>query len=86
MTCEKLGRADLLRCATYLDAKQSAKEFQDAKRLMVTKFKGSGYGMWVSKPIEEKMFSQTVKADWLTEDVSVDCKGRLVNRRCFRKL
>ena len=34
-----------------------AKEFQEAKRLMVTKFKESGFGTWVSKPIEEKMFS-----------------------------
>lgn len=57
-TCAKIGRQDLLQAGgTYYEAKQNAVDFQQAKKLMLRKFKATGFGKWVEKPAEEEMFS-----------------------------
>lgn len=63
--CEAFQRNDLLLCSTYKEAKENSKDFQAAKQLMKTKFKALGYGTWLTKPVEEEMFSLT-KSDLLT--------------------
>jgi len=55
--CEKFGRSDLLNASCYNKAKMAAKDFVLAKQIMVKKFAENKYGPWVSKPIEEEMFS-----------------------------
>lgn len=55
--CKAFQRADLLGCASYKEAKEIAKDFQTAKKLMKDKFEARGYGTWLSKPMEEDMFS-----------------------------
>ena len=55
--CEKLGRVELVGGRTYHETKQGATEFQQAKALMVQKFKKTKYGPWVTKPVEEEMFT-----------------------------
>ncbi len=55
--CEKLGRAELVQDKTYLESKRDATEFQQTKAIMVHKFKEAKYGPWVTKPVEEEMFT-----------------------------
>jgi len=54
--CARFVRQDLLNIQTYTEAKLAAQEFVAAKEVMLKRFKDNGYGPWVSKPIEEKMF------------------------------
>lgn len=54
--CEAFQRSDLLKCTSYKEAKENAKDFQTAKMLMKEKFRACGYGSWLSKPVEEEMF------------------------------
>lgn len=55
--CVDLGKQDLLNFPTYGKAKTAAADFQTAKKALIKKFKDNGYGIWVSKPPEEEMFS-----------------------------
>ncbi|XP_060066776.1 double-stranded RNA-specific adenosine deaminase-like [Ylistrum balloti] len=55
--CRKFGQQDLLQFQTYNQAKMAATDFQESKKLMLKKMSESSYGTWVSKPIEEEMFS-----------------------------
>ena len=55
--CQKLDRQDLLSAATYNKAKMMATDFVAAKNVLVTKMAEYKYGPWVSKPVEEEMFS-----------------------------
>lgn len=54
--CQKTDRQDLLNVDTYREAKNSSKEFQEAKKLMFECFRKSKYGSWVSKPVDQEMF------------------------------
>ena len=54
--CQKMGRTDM-NFSTYAEAKNAAADFQRAKHEMITTFWSSGFGPWVKKPVEEKMFS-----------------------------
>ena len=55
--CEKFDKQDLLSAQTYREAKEMATDFKTAKEAMLKKFKENKYGKWVSKPVEEEMFS-----------------------------
>lgn len=55
--CTKYNHPELLKAATYSEAKNQATDFQNAKKLMFKKFRKSGFGRWVEKPVEEGMFS-----------------------------
>nr|QOJ54019.1 double-stranded RNA adenosine deaminase [Perionyx excavatus] len=55
--CTAFQRSDLQSFNSYKEAKESANDFQMAKKLMKDKFKACGYGTWLSKPVEEEMFS-----------------------------
>ncbi|ESO83264.1 hypothetical protein LOTGIDRAFT_133731 [Lottia gigantea] len=55
--CTKFGLSDLLSAKTYLDAKKMATDFQAAKNVMLKRLKENGFSIWVSKPMEEEMFS-----------------------------
>jgi len=44
-------------CTSYRAAKDAAESFQNAKQLLYRKFRASGYGTWVMKPLEEEMFT-----------------------------
>ena len=55
--CARYERTELLdHVSTYHDAKAKAADFQTAKRLLFKKCRVAGYGPWVGKPTEEKMF------------------------------
>ena len=54
---EKFHRQDLQQAQTYREAKDMATDFNSAKQAMLKKFKENKYGKWVSKPIEEEMFT-----------------------------
>ncbi|KAK6191906.1 hypothetical protein SNE40_003482 [Patella caerulea] len=54
--CHKFGRTDLLAAKSYNDAKKMSKDFQNAKSIMLKRLKDNGFGIWVSKPVEEEMF------------------------------
>ena len=56
-TCVKFNRSDLAQAENYHQAKMAAKDFQSAKMALYKKFKENKYGPWVSKPVEEEMFS-----------------------------
>lgn len=56
--CHKFGRQDLLMADNYHKAKLMATNFQQAKNVMLKKFKDQKMRVWVSKPTEEEMFSQ----------------------------
>lgn len=58
--CVKLGREDLQSIKKYGEAKKAAADFVAAKTAMINKFKQCGYGPWVSKPVEEEMFSSVL--------------------------
>lgn len=53
----KLSRQELMAAETYCEAKKMATDFQEAKRKLCDYFKSSKYGPWVSKPVEQEMFS-----------------------------
>lgn len=55
--CQKFGRQDLLQADSYYKAKQMAIDFQQAKQVMLKKFKDQKMRVWVSKPTEEEMFN-----------------------------
>ncbi|KAK3608497.1 hypothetical protein CHS0354_010347 [Potamilus streckersoni] len=55
--CERFGKQELLAANNYHEAKGMAKDFVKAKETMLMKFKENKCGIWVSKPIEEEMFS-----------------------------
>ncbi|KAJ8298692.1 hypothetical protein KUTeg_022752 [Tegillarca granosa] len=55
--CQKYGLVHLLQAKNYHETKMMATDFQAAKSAMLQKFKENGYGHWVSKPIEEELFS-----------------------------
>ncbi|XP_069134047.1 double-stranded RNA-specific adenosine deaminase-like isoform X2 [Argopecten irradians] len=55
--CQKFGQQELLQFKTYNQAKMAATDFQQARKLMLQKMSENSYGTWVSKPIEEEMFS-----------------------------
>ncbi|XP_021345781.1 double-stranded RNA-specific editase 1-like isoform X3 [Mizuhopecten yessoensis] len=55
--CQRFGRQDLLQHKTYSQSKLAATDFQEARKVMLKKMTESNYGTWVSKPIEEEMFS-----------------------------
>lgn len=46
----------LLDVPTYRELKNGAVEFQNAKKCMFQKFRKSGFGVWVRKPMEQEMF------------------------------
>ncbi len=54
------NRGDLLSAKTYKEAKELATKFHDAKQLLYTHCKVKGYGLWMSKPVEEEQFGATV--------------------------
>lgn len=53
----KVGHEELVNVETYSDAKKMASEFQEAKYKLYDHFRSSKYGQWVSKPMEQEMFS-----------------------------
>ena len=55
--CGQWERGDLLQAATYGQAKVMATAFQQAKAAVYKQFKVCSLGEWVSKPVEEEMFS-----------------------------
>ncbi|XP_033751635.1 double-stranded RNA-specific adenosine deaminase-like isoform X2 [Pecten maximus] len=55
--CKKFGHQELLQYKTYNQAKMAATDFQQANKLMLKKMTENSYGTWVSKPVEEEMFS-----------------------------
>ncbi|XP_041365341.1 double-stranded RNA-specific adenosine deaminase-like [Gigantopelta aegis] len=55
--CVKFGASNLGQAKNYHEAKLAAKDFQSAKMALVKKLKENNYGPWVSKPVEEEMFS-----------------------------
>lgn len=60
-TATRLGRTDLLdHCSSYRAAKDAAESFKSAKKSLYRKFRASGYGTWVTKPLEEEMFTVSV--------------------------
>jgi len=57
-TAMHLGRTDLLEhCTSYRAAKDAAEPFKTTKQLLYRKFRAGGYGTWVTKPLEEEMFT-----------------------------
>ncbi len=40
----------------YYELKAAAAEYQEAKRILISRFEESGWGRWVGKPIEEDLF------------------------------
>ncbi|CAL4094177.1 unnamed protein product [Meganyctiphanes norvegica] len=58
--CSKIGRSDLLSVKTYKDAKLLATDYQTAKGILIKLCDENGYGKWMQKPAEEKMFSLDV--------------------------
>ncbi|XP_005107468.1 uncharacterized protein LOC101855902 [Aplysia californica] len=56
-TCQHFGQEGLVSNPNYLQAKRRSQDFLQAKILMFEKFQQLGYGKWVSKPEEEKVFS-----------------------------
>ncbi|KAH3890289.1 hypothetical protein DPMN_014365 [Dreissena polymorpha] len=57
--CEKFSRSDLLALSMYHEAKLAAKDFVTAKEAMFVRLRENGCGKWVSKPVEEEMFTLT---------------------------
>ncbi|KAK3103361.1 hypothetical protein FSP39_018710 [Pinctada imbricata] len=55
--CQKFSRQDLLDASNYNDAKLKANDFVSAKKVLFSKMAEYKYGPWVSKPVEEEMFS-----------------------------
>lgn len=55
--CQKFERQDLTNVNSYNKAKMLAIPFQTAKNVMLKKLKENNCGTWVSKPIEEEMFT-----------------------------
>jgi len=51
--CAKFGHGFY---SNYLTAKRAASDFQAAKRLAKKAFVAGGFGHWLSKPVEERMF------------------------------
>jgi len=63
-TAERLGGRSKLevlckddRPPSYRAVKESSTDFQAAKAIMYARFRLNGFGKWVSKPLEEEMFT-----------------------------
>ena len=57
--CKVANREDLAEGCDYLQVKCKAADFQAAKELLFKECKKKGYGVWMTKPQEEKQFDQT---------------------------
>ena len=59
--CRKVpGCEKLLEAETYKEAKNLAEDFVRAKQEMKKQFVSSKYSQWVSKPMEQDLFSTTL--------------------------
>ena len=56
-TCQLFNKDFLLNAETYGEAKQAARNYQDAKQTLFKSFEELGYGTWVNKPPEVDHFS-----------------------------
>ena len=54
------GRDDLSTLKSYKGAKESAREFQQAKLALCKFCENKGYGIWMKKPVEEEQFDSSV--------------------------
>lgn len=57
--CKVANREDLVEGCDYQQLKCKAADFQEAKDLLFKECKKKGYGVWMTKPQEEKKFDQT---------------------------
>ena len=57
--CRVANRLDLVEGCDYQQVKCKATDFQKAKELLFKVCKKNGYGVWMTKPQEEKKFDQT---------------------------
>ena len=57
--CKVANRLDLVEGCDYQQVKCKATDFQTAKELLFKVCKKNGYGVWMTKPQEEKKFDQT---------------------------
>ena len=57
--CKVANREDLAQGCDYQEVKCKATDFQNAKELLFKECKKKGYGVWMTKPQEEKKFDQT---------------------------
>ena len=57
--CKIANRVDLVEGCDYQQVKCKATNFQKAKELLFKSCKKKGYGVWMTKPQEEKKFDQT---------------------------
>ena len=55
--CKKANRPDLLQAESYRQAKDMAAGYREAKQKMCGYFKKAKYGNWISKPIDQELFS-----------------------------
>lgn len=55
--CFKFGKEQLLDTENYAKCKLQAEDYQVAKQQLCTVLQKNKYGTWVSKPIEEELFS-----------------------------
>lgn len=60
LLCKVANRMDLVEGCDYQQVKCKAVDFQKAKELLFKECKKKGYGVWMTKPQEEKKFDQTV--------------------------
>lgn len=57
--CKLANRSDLVEGCDYQQVKCKATDFQKAKELLIKECFKKGYGLWMTKPQEEKKFDQT---------------------------
>ena len=57
--CKAANRLDLVEDCDYQQVKCKATDFQKAKELLFNVCKKNGYGVWMTKPQEEKKFDET---------------------------
>ncbi|NXH10455.1 DSRAD deaminase, partial [Bucco capensis] len=55
--CAKQERRELLELSLYSEAKEAARDYQEAKQLFFSALQELGYGSWICKPQEEDSFS-----------------------------
>ena len=53
-------RDDLVSAKSYKAAKETATDFQEAKKALYQLCEKKGYGMWMKKPVEQELFDQSV--------------------------
>ena len=57
--CKVANLEDSAEGCDYQEVKCKATDFQNAKELLFKECKKKGYGVWMTKPQEEKKFDQT---------------------------